>query len=92
MKIASLFAAAALVAGAGPAFAQSGEINHHVRVGHALRQGCAVQHVHTPAGKMVHAAPIVRCGAESRVAARNGSGNRQAASQAAGGIVGVGSR
>lgn len=27
----------------------------------ALAKGCTVQQVHTPAGKMVHNAPIVKC-------------------------------
>lgn len=31
----------------------------------ALRDGrCTLQQVHTPAGKMIHSAPIVRCRAE----------------------------
>jgi hypothetical protein len=71
MKIATLFAASALVACAGPVMAQAGEINAHARVGAALRQGCAVHQVHTPAGKTVHSAPIVRCdGAKAELAAR----------------------
>lgn len=37
------------------------DINHQVRLGQAHRDGCHVQQVHTPAGKLVHAQPIVRC-------------------------------
>jgi len=55
----TLFLAAAIVAGTSPALA--GEVNQQARVGAALRDGCGVQHVHTPAGKLVHAAPILRC-------------------------------
>ena len=58
MKFACLLFAAVL-AGAGPAIA--GDINHQAHIGAALRDGCTVQHVHTPAGKLVHSAPIVRC-------------------------------
>ncbi|MEG3175915.1 hypothetical protein U1872_06710 [Sphingomonas sp. RB3P16] len=31
------------------------------QVSAALKEGCTVQHVHTPAGKIVHSPAIVRC-------------------------------
>jgi hypothetical protein len=75
--------AAAVVASASPAVA--GEINHQARVGAALRDGCAVQHVHTPAGKLVHSAPIVRCDRATQAAARRGGSDVRLASASASG-------
>ena len=34
----------------------------------ALKQGCTVQHVHTPAGKLIHSPAIVRCDKAATVA------------------------
>lgn len=49
-------AAAALIA--IPAAAETVKPAH---VGEALKAGCSVQQVHTPAGKTVQSAPIIRC-------------------------------
>ncbi|MGK6320918.1 hypothetical protein [Sphingomonas sp. DT-204] len=38
----------------------------HPHLGAAIKAGCHVQQVHTPAGKPVQSSPIVRCPAESR--------------------------
>ena len=39
------------------------------QVSDALKQGCTVHHVHTPAGKTVQSPALVRCDARSAVAA-----------------------
>jgi hypothetical protein len=56
------------------------EINRQARLGEAVRQGCTVQQVHTPAGKMVHNAPIVTC--PERQTAKLSQGSQLALQQA----------
>jgi hypothetical protein len=75
-----LLIAAALVA--LPAAAGAQEINHQIRVGNAARNGCTVQPVHTPAGKLVHSSPIVRCPSDAELARRADRTERQLASRA----------
>jgi hypothetical protein len=42
----------------------------HPHLGAAIKAGCHVQQVHTPAGKPVQSNPIVRCPAEPAKSAR----------------------
>uniref|UniRef100_UPI0035CA2E9D hypothetical protein n=1 Tax=uncultured Sphingomonas sp. TaxID=158754 RepID=UPI0035CA2E9D len=52
--------AVALVATATPALAN--RLAHNpAQITAALKEGCTVQQVHTPAGKIVHSPAIVRC-------------------------------
>ena len=88
MKIVFAVIAGVAAIGAGTASARGGEINHQANVGAALRDGCAVQQVHTPAGKLVHAAPVVRCARDTAVGgrlARSGQGDAAAGTSRAGG-------
>jgi hypothetical protein len=56
-----LFLAAPLALIALPAVAQDRLTPGPVAISVGLAKGCIVQQVHTPAGKLVHAAPIVTC-------------------------------
>lgn len=60
--------ATALVATATPALAN--RLAHNPQqVSDALKEGCTVQHVHTPAGKTVHSPALVRCDNRAPLAA-----------------------
>lgn len=56
-----LLLAAPLALVALPAAAQDAPAPGPLAISTALAKGCTVQHVHTPAGKLVHSAPIVNC-------------------------------
>jgi hypothetical protein len=56
-----LLLAAPLALIALPAVAQNAPAPGPLAVSTALAKGCTVQQVHTPAGKLVHNSPIVKC-------------------------------
>ncbi len=56
-----LLLVAPLAAIAVPAIAQDAPTPGPIAVSTALSKGCTVQQVHTPAGKTVQNAPIVKC-------------------------------
>lgn len=64
--VATALIAPALVATATPAFAN--RLAHSPQhVSDALKEGCTVHHVHTPAGKTVHSPAVVRCDTRAAV-------------------------
>lgn len=61
--------APALIATATPALAN--RLAHSPQqVSDALKEGCTVQHVHTPSGKTVQSPALVRCDNRAEIAAK----------------------
>lgn len=66
----SLIAIASLSLAAPVASAEQTRGHHPAAVSAALKAGCQVQQVHTPSGKTVQSAPLIRCSPD-QVAARD---------------------